>query len=119
MVRIDIVGDKLIVNVLGWHRVWALKRRIEIPLEHVESVSSAAGLSLRPSGLRFPGSYFPGVISAGSYYAKDGWSFWDVRHIDRAIVLTVRDEHYKRLVVEVERSEETIEQVRRAIEGHR
>lgn len=103
MVDLTVVGDKLMVNVQGADKVWALKSSLEIPLEHV------TGIRLDPEiakgywhGWRLPGTNLPGVITAGTYYQDGQKVFWDVHHADRALVIDLRDESYDRLVVEVE-----------------
>ena len=47
MARIEIVADRLKVEVLGWDKLWAFKSRLEFPLEHVVSVRRTERESLR------------------------------------------------------------------------
>ena len=102
MVTVAIEEDRLKVRLSGWKAMFAMKREIDVALGHVVSVRAGSLTSKQPDGLRLPGSYIPGVITAGSYWWKDrGWSFWSVRHEDRAIDIRLRDEHYRRVVVEV------------------
>lgn len=105
MVEITAVSDRIELSVLGWSRLWAFKRRVMIPVSAIAGVSSAPLELARGiwKTLRIPGTYFPGVIVAGSYYAAGKWSFWDVRKLRNAIVLELDgSQAYDRLVVEVE-----------------
>ena len=35
MVEITIDGDKAVFEVEGWHKLWSLRSRLEIPLAHI------------------------------------------------------------------------------------
>ena len=102
MVDIELTASALIVHVEGADRIWALKSRVEIPLENV-AAARPAGDEERGvySGARFPGTNIPGVVKAGSFHQQGEWTFWDVHDLGRAIVIMTNDEKYSRLVVEV------------------
>ena len=102
MATVSFEGDRLKVRLSGWQAWFALKREIDVALTHVVSARPGTLTSKRPDGIRLPGTYLPGVITAGSYWWKDhGWSFWSVRHEEHAIDIRLRDERYRRVVVEV------------------
>jgi hypothetical protein len=42
MTTVSTLEGKLIAAVQGWDKLWAFKSRLEIPLEHVTGVRSAA-----------------------------------------------------------------------------
>ena len=105
MTRIEIVADRLKVEVLGWDKLWAFKSRLEFPLEHVVSVrrwdkEKDGKWSFR--GIRAPGTHLRGVIFAGTYYRKGEHFFYAVRHFEQTIVIELKDEWYTRVLVEVE-----------------
>ena len=50
---------------------------------------------------RIGGVHIPGVISAGTFYQSGGRVFWDVHDAQRAIAITLRDDRYSRIVVDV------------------
>jgi DNA-binding transcriptional regulator LsrR (DeoR family) len=64
-----------------------------------------------------PGTEVPGVITAGTFYEHGERVFWDVHHPERAIALSLRDERYAKLVVEVEDPEATIAAIEAALLG--
>lgn len=102
MVEISLLGDRIRFEVQGWDRLWALKSQLEIPLAHVRSVRVDA----EPArgwwhGLRMPGTQIPGLLTAGTFYQRDGAVFYDVHDPERTIVLELEHEHYRRLVIEV------------------
>jgi hypothetical protein len=116
MARVELSSGALVVHVEGSDRIWALKSRLEVPLEHV-SGARLAGEEERGvyKGARFPGTNVPGVITAGSFHQRDEWVFWDVHHIERAIVISTRDEKYARLVIEVDDPAATVAAIEAAL----
>ncbi len=76
MVDLAVSERKLLVNVCGADKLWALKSSLEIPLEHI------TGVRIDPTvakgwwhGMRLPGTNLPGVITAGTYYTRHEKSF--------------------------------------------
>jgi hypothetical protein len=59
-------------------------------------------------GIRVAGIQLPGVMTAGIFRRDGELSWWDVRRGSGAIVLTLRDERFARVVVEVDDPTETL-----------
>jgi hypothetical protein len=108
-----ISDGKLTIEIQGWDKLWALKSRLEIPLEHVKDVRP--GKDERVRGIRAPGTHYPGIITAGSFHQIGKHVFWDVHHPERAIAIDLHDERYTTLVVEVENPEVTIGEIKAAV----
>ena len=118
MVRISINGDRVLLEVQGWDKLWALKSQLEFPLDHITEVR----VDPEPArgwwhGLRFPGTNIPGVLTAGSFYQHDGAVFYDVHDPEHTIVLELNHEHYQRLVVEVEDPQGAVTLLEKAMAG--
>lgn len=113
MTHIIVEGDKLVVEVQGWHKLWALMSRLEIPLGHVNGVRSAA--DERPSGIRAPGTYIPGIITAGTFHHEGKKVFWDVHDPAKAIAIDLEDETYSTLIVEVPDPQSVISNIETAL----
>ena len=115
MVDLDVADGKLVVRVEGLDKLWALKSSLEIPLEHVTGVradpEAARGWF---HGLKLAGSNLPGVITAGTFYQSGGMVFWDVHDPEKTVVISMRDERYKALVVEVADPEAAVRLVSQA-----
>ena len=116
MVRIAVHADRVHFDVEGWDKLWAFKSQLDIPLSHVLSVR----IDPEPArgwwhGLRIPGTDIPGIITAGTYYQKDGVVFYDVHDPERTIVIELDHESYKRLVIEVEDPPYAVALLREAI----
>jgi len=120
MVNVSIEGDRVRFGVEGWDKLWAVKSQLEIPLAHVFSVRAdpepARGWF---HGLRMPGTEVPGLITAGTFYTRDGAVFFDIHNPENAIGIELSHEHYKRLVIEVDDPEGTVDMLRAAIDAGR
>ncbi len=101
MTEISIAEKTLVVEMKGWDKLWALKSRLDIPLEHIKAVKADPETARHPEGIRFPGTYVPGVITAGTFCQAGDRVFWNVRHPGKAIVIELDHERYSKLVIEV------------------
>lgn len=111
MTKVTVSDGTLVVDVQGWDKLWALKSRLEIPLEHISGVRTAS--NERAKGIRLPGTHLPGVITAGTFLQEGNWVFWDVHDPAKAIAIDLHDEHFSTVIVEVADPEASI----RDIEG--
>jgi len=48
VVEVSIEGDKVVFEVIGWDKLWSLKSRLEIPLDHIKGAAAdlAAAVAL-------------------------------------------------------------------------
>ncbi len=116
MATVTIEGDRLRIRLSGWQAFFALRREINVSLSNVVSAQAGTLTSKLPDGIRLPGTYLPGVITAGSYWWKShGWSFWSVRRQERAIDIRLQNEHFYRIVVEVAYPDATAAMINDAI----
>jgi hypothetical protein len=103
MVQITVTNSTVIFEVLGLHKLWALKGRLEVPAARITNVRADPGVSLGwGAGMRFPGTYVPGRFRAGTYYLGGRRIFWDVARPVHAIVVELSGAPYDDLVIEVE-----------------
>jgi hypothetical protein len=112
MTTTSISDGKLIIEVQGWDKLWSLKSRLEIPLEHISGVRTGADEHV--SGIRAPGTYIPGVITAGTFHQIGRKVFWDVHNPGKAIAIDLHDERFSTLVVEVADPQKSIREIKRA-----
>ncbi|MGI8550005.1 MAG: hypothetical protein ACR2PL_04275, partial [Dehalococcoidia bacterium] len=127
MATVELSPATLTVHVEGMDKLWALRSRLDIPLEHVTGAEpngemARKGLSgFWTAGFRVPGTHLPGVLTAGSFYQPRegefrGWTFWDVHDPEKAIVINLGHEHYQRLVIGVDDPRTTVTAIQQAIE---
>ena len=120
MAEIELSADSLVVHVNGADRIFALKSELTIPLEHVLGAAKDEEEARRwYHGVRAPGTSVPGVIKAGTFHQNGERAFWDVHHPERAIALSLRDESYAKLVVEVEDPDATILAIEAVLGGRK
>ncbi|MEO8770371.1 MAG: hypothetical protein ABI402_09815 [Ferruginibacter sp.] len=108
MVQIEKEGSDFIFEIKGLHKLWALKSKLTIPAEHIISANHYNEKSVFIFGLHLPGTQIPGIITAGTFIVKDGTIFCDMMDVKKSIEVQLHDEHYKRLVIEVEDPEVAI-----------
>jgi hypothetical protein len=116
MVNLQVKDDAVEVEVLGLHKVWALRSRLRVPLSAVAAVRRLDADSVRGwwKGWRVPGTHLPGVIVAGTYYRDGQRHFWDVRDGARAIEVELVGDRYDRLFLEVEDPDQAIRELETA-----
>ena len=92
------------MELLGWHKLWAIKSRLEIPLPRITgaTVGIAPGDRLRWTDLKLSGTDLPGTFHAGTFRHNGQWVFWDAKQ-DAVNVVTIETakERYAKIIVEV------------------
>ncbi|MFC0032486.1 hypothetical protein ACFFMM_23475 [Micromonospora chaiyaphumensis] len=116
-VTVQVDPERLVVRLSGADRFWALAAGVEVPTGAVTSVRlvSRAEAYARGSGFRLPGTYWPGLIMAGSYVSRStGRSFWCVHRADQVLLVELEGQRYDRLVLEVDEPAEVSRAIARA-----
>lgn len=106
MVTVTIEAGYAVFEVEGWDKLWSLRSRLRIPLDHVRG----AQVDPHPAmgwfqGLKLAGTDFPNIFRAGMFYQDGGLVFWDVHEPAKTIVVELEHEHFKKLVIEVDAPE--------------
>jgi hypothetical protein len=96
-------SETLILHIEGIDKVWALKSQLTIPYEHITGVRIDTKIAKKWwHGFKAPGTQLPGVITAGTFYQDGKRVFWDVHHPEKSVIISLKDEKYAELVIEVE-----------------
>jgi hypothetical protein len=69
MVSVHLEGSTFVINIVGFHKLLALKSQFAINASNVVNVKIAP-MKMCPQGLRFPGTSVPGIIAAGTYLVR-------------------------------------------------
>jgi hypothetical protein len=102
-------SENVVFNILGMHKVWTLKSKLEIPRSSIKSVIKKPNqLSGWWKGWRIPGTHIPYFIVAGSYFKNHKRTFWDVTSQDRTINIELDGFDYDNLMIDVENPDQTI-----------
>ena len=108
MITINKQDKNFIFEVKGMHKLWAFKSQLTIPIDHIlkahQDLESIKGWK----GWRLPGTFIPYIISAGTFYKKGNKIFWDVSDMKKCIIVDLKDEDYKQLIIEVENPSDAI-----------
>jgi hypothetical protein len=115
MARVEVLDDRLSVQIEGMDKLWSLEGRLEIPLAHVTGAEADPKAVREWKGWRGPGTHVPGVVTAGTFYRQGNRVFWDVRDAAKAVVIRLADERYDRLVVGVDDPAQTVAAIRGAL----
>ncbi len=115
MSRISVSDGALTVDVQGLHQLWALTRRIRVPLSHVRGATADPGIVEEPKGLRSPGLHMPGSAVVGTFTRDGETHFWDLRSGSRAVVIELTGEPYDRLIIDVEDPRSTVDMINGAV----
>src|SRR3982751_156754 len=98
MVEVTIDGDKAVFDVEGWHKLWSLRSRLQIPLAHIIGVRAEPDPAMGWfEGLKIAGTDIPNAFRAGIFYQQGGLIFWDVSHPEKTISIDLEDEHFNKL----------------------
>ena len=108
-------SDRAVFQVEGWDKLWSLRSRLEIPLAHITAVEANVDqVNQWWHGLKVLGTDMPGLFAAGTFYYRGELVFWDVRHPDNTIIVSLDHERYRKLIVEVENPDATVARLRDA-----
>jgi hypothetical protein len=116
MVDVTVQGDRITFEVEGWDKFWALRSRLEIPVDHVKGArvdeEAAKGWW---HGVKLGGSDLPGVITAGTFYRKGRIVFYDTHKPENTIVVDLDHETYDQLILQVRNPETAVETIMDAV----
>ena len=103
MVKVSVDGERVIFEVEGLDRLWALKSRIEVPLAHVTNVEfDPEQVGRWWHGWKLVGAEMPGLFAMGTFHYHGELVFWDVRDPAQTVIVSLDHERYKKLIIEVE-----------------
>lgn len=107
------IFDKTLRIELEWYeQLWAFNwdKTLEIPLDRITSVTTDEPPSSWTE-IRAPGTFLPGVIKAGTYYTPRGREFWYVTKDKDYLVLELRDEPFKKIILTLERNQLWVQRI--------
>jgi len=113
MVNVSLTADSVVFEVEGLDQLWALRSRLEIPLNHIEGVMfDPVQVGRWWHGWKLAGTDVPGLFAAGTFYYHGELVFWDVHHPEHTIVISLNHERYKKLILEVADPEHVVSEIR-------
>lgn len=110
--------DQLLVRPVGLMRLWALSTGIDCPVASITDIGVSDTDELT-RGFRAPGTYLPGVMTAGTFRARTGNALWLVGRHRRVLVIELTGEKWRYLVLGVEDPDAANEALRAALNRER
>jgi len=107
MVSVTLKNDKFIFKILGWHQIWSLHSQFAVPVQSVVAVYQDRKELDQFPGWRL-GTHIPFLITAGVFSFKGKRNFWDVTRRKNTIIVTLENQVFDKLYIEVANPEETI-----------
>jgi len=124
MARVKIENGQLVINMKGMRKFFAMKSEVSIPLSSVESVTTGLEWKDLPKVLdKVIGTnsnllYHGGTFREGGFWNSDGDKvFFDLRRKEEAIVITLNDEEFKRVIIGCDTPEETVAIIQQALDS--
>ena len=124
MARVKIENAQLVINMQGIRKFLAMKSELSVPLANVESVSLGFDLEDLPKtlekvlGTNSDTFYTGGRFREGGFWNLDGekW-FFDLRTKEDAIVIALKDNEFKKIIIGCETPEETVALIQQALDN--
>lgn len=110
--------DRLLVRPVGLVRLWALSSGIDVPMTSVVDVGVSPRKGL-VKGFRAPGTYLPGVMTAGTFRSRGERDLWMAGRAESVLVIELHGERYRHVIVQVEDPEAATEALRAAMNRER
>ena len=116
MVDVTVESDRAVFTVEGLDKLWSFRSRLELPLAHIIAVEhDPEAVGRWWHGIKVMGTDVPGLFAAGTFYYRGELVFWDVFNPERAIIVSLQHERYRKLIIEVEDPTATVGKLRQAI----
>jgi hypothetical protein len=106
--------DRLLVRPVGLVRLWALSNGIDVPVTAISDVGVSPRRGL-VKGFRAPGTYLPGVMTAGTFRSRGEKDLWMAGRAEKVLVIELHDQRYRHVIVQVEDPEAVVEALRAAM----
>ena len=117
MVIVSTDGVALHLSIEGMDKLWAIKSSLVIPLDHISGVTQdPAGVHDWWKGLKLGGTQMPGLV-AGTFLYHGTRVFWDVHDPSMAIGISLHDERFTELIIEVENPGDVVELIQAALQA--
>ena len=113
MAVIEVENANLLVKMQGTRKFLTLKSELSIPLEHVVDIETdeTAWQDCPEFGEKRVGTDAYGLYFGGSFVQNGDKVFYDLKHKERAVAVTLKDEEYARLIVGVDDPAAAVETV--------
>jgi len=118
MARVKIEDGQLIISMQGARKFFALKSELSIDLDNVVAVTTGLKWSDAPK-LFTPklGAFLAPNYLGGVFYQEGGRVFYDLRKKEEAVVISLKEEDLRTLVIGVENPDEIVALIEQALDS--
>ncbi len=102
---LSIENNELMIVPKGLDKIWSFTNKIEIPFKNIISVSIDKKIINERKGIRLLGLATFNKWS-GTFISKKEKNFWNVTRKETPMVIELRNEKFKRLIIGVTNAEE-------------
>jgi len=114
MVKVEVRKDDVVFKLEGVQKFLALKSNVKIPLKNIDDISTKKVKQLLLASRI--GTHVPRSFMAGTFWVKEGKTFYYVRDGNKCITLKLKNHEYSRVVIEVDDKESIAYKLRKAIQ---
>lgn len=100
MVKITKQNNQFMIDILGFHKILALRSKIVINQEEILNVYQNPDEIKLFKGWRL-GTGIPGIITAGEFRENGIVNFWDMCNKKNTIIIELKNHYYNKLYIEV------------------
>ena len=101
MIRVDIEGNELVVELSPWEKFWAIHGNVRIPLEHITGVRIEDENGWKRMFAKLMGTNAPPFKIAGIYFGNGGLIFCDYADGKDCLVIDTQHERYRSVIVQL------------------
>lgn len=113
MVEVEVGEEYVTFKLEGVQKFLALKSRVRIPLKNIDSISTQ---TVKPLWLAVTiGSRMPPIFWAGTFWTREGKTFYYVMNRSKCITLSLRNHEYSKVVMEVDDKQSIANNLRQLI----
>jgi hypothetical protein len=99
--KLSVTKDHLRVELGTLEKILAVHGSFDIPIPDIEDVGTDVPAQIWKE-IRAPGTFFPGVIKAGTYYSDRGREFWYLVRGKMPLRIELKCHYYKRVILGTE-----------------
>ena len=101
MIRVDIEGDELVLELSPWEKFWAIHGNVRIPLDHITAVRIEDENGWKRMFAKLMGTNAPPFKIAGIYFGNGGLIFCDYADGKQCLVVDTAHERYNSVIVQL------------------
>ena len=115
MVQVEIGKKEVVFRLEAAQKFLAVKNSVRIPFTKIAGVSTE---KVKPLWLAVRmGTHLPGLFMAGTFWTRQGKTFYYVRDRSKCITLNLQNHQYKKVVFQVKNKQSVAFRLKEAIES--